>query len=141
MSNAEADAGAPPYRVGFPERHFIGGEWREPQNRGRIEIVSPSSEDIVATVAAASPADIDLAVQAARKAFDSGPWPRLAPGERAQALDRLALALERRAGELAWVASLQMGAPLKVSSGVTAGAISIYRQFAELARQYPFEDV
>jgi acyl-CoA reductase-like NAD-dependent aldehyde dehydrogenase len=141
MSNARAAAAAPPYQIKLPDRHFIGGDWREPGSGGRIEIVSPSSEEIVATVASASAADIDLAVQAARKAFDSGPWPRLSPIERAEAIDRLADALERRAGELAWVASLQMGAPLKVSTGVTAGAIAIYRQFAALARQYPFEDV
>jgi len=138
--SAKANEAAAPFTVAYAGRHFIGGEWTESMGTP-IEVVSPSREEVVATVAGASEADVNRAVAAAREAFDNGPWPRLSPAERADAIDRLADALERRASELAWVATLQMGAPLTMATGVTAGAIAIYRNFARLARTYPFEDV
>ena len=69
---------------------FIGGAWCKPSTDQRIKIVSPHTEVRVAQVAAAAPADVDVAVQSARTAFDDGPWPRTTPTERIDAVRGLA---------------------------------------------------
>ena len=69
---------------------FIGGTWSPPSTDQVIEVISPHTESVVASVPAAGPADVDAAVTAARSAFDEGPWPRLeAPSERIDAMRRL----------------------------------------------------
>ena len=57
---------------------FIDGGWAAPAGADILEVVSPHSEQVVATRARGQrPADIDAAVAAARRAFDEGPWPRM----------------------------------------------------------------
>jgi acyl-CoA reductase-like NAD-dependent aldehyde dehydrogenase len=58
---------------------FIGGNWVRASTGRRIEVVSPHTETPVARVAAAGPDDVHTAVEGARAAFDTGPWPRLPP--------------------------------------------------------------
>ena len=58
------------------DRLFVGGEWVAPAGTGTIDVISPHTEQVIATVADANGADIDRAVAAARTAFDDGPWPR-----------------------------------------------------------------
>ena len=62
-----------------PDELFIGGSWLQASTEQRIEVVSPHSEQPVARIAIAGPADVDKAVAAARAAFDSGPWPTSGP--------------------------------------------------------------
>lgn len=94
---------------------FIGGTWQQPATDQQFRVVSPHSEEVVATVAAAAPADIDKAVDAARKAFDEGPWPRLDPAERISAVRRLAELYGARRKEMAQVITSEMGAPISFS--------------------------
>ena len=68
--------------IRHPDKLFIGGEWVAPTSGGKLEIVNPNSEEVVAVVAEAGPDDMDRAVAAAREAFDHGPWPTTAPAER-----------------------------------------------------------
>ena len=63
------------------DKVFIGGEWVEPQGSETIEVVNSTSEDVMATIPACTPADADLAVRAARDAFDS--WSQTSREERA----------------------------------------------------------
>ena len=58
---------------------FIDGEWAAPAGGELLEVVSPHTEEVVATVPEGTMADIDAAVAAARRAFDEGPWPRMSP--------------------------------------------------------------
>ena len=58
--------------LAHPESLYIGGRWVSPLSGGRIEVVDPNTETLTARVAEASTADMDAAVAAARKAFDSG---------------------------------------------------------------------
>ena len=78
------------------EAFFIGGAWHKAQSDDRFDIISPRSEHVIGHVPAASRADIDAAVAAARKAFDEGEWPRLTPAERADYLTRMADAIAKR---------------------------------------------
>ena len=80
------------------DRLFIGGTWVAPEGTGTIEVVSPSTEEVVARVPDATEADVDKAVAAARQAFDRGPWPRMAPAERGEVLAKVADGHHRRDG-------------------------------------------
>ena len=97
------------------KRLFIGGRWADPATGQVIDVVSPHTEQVIATVAAAAPADADRAVAAARAAFDAGPWPRLDPAERIAAITRLAALYKDRRTEMAQVITAEMGAPITFS--------------------------
>ena len=86
---------------------FIGGAWVAPSSNKTLKIVSPVTEEVVFEVAEAMPADVDKAVAAARAAFDTGPWPRLTPLERAAHLKEFARILRTRAEDfaVAWTES------------------------------------
>ncbi len=76
--------------IAHADRLFIGGQWVAAHSGREIAVESPVSETIVARVAEADEADMDRAVAAAREAFDHGPWPRLAPAQRAAVVARMA---------------------------------------------------
>jgi len=82
------------------EHLFIDGGWKSPSTQERISVISPATEEVIGGSPSAGPSDIDLAVDAARAAFDAGPWPRMSPSERATALGRLTSAIRDRAGPL-----------------------------------------
>jgi acyl-CoA reductase-like NAD-dependent aldehyde dehydrogenase len=94
---------------------YVGGAWSPPTTGEVIEVVSPHTEEVVATVAAAGPEDVDRAVTAARVAFDDGPWPRLDPTERINAVRRLSALTAARRGEMAELITSEMGAPASFS--------------------------
>jgi aldehyde dehydrogenase (NAD+) len=91
-----------------PHRALVGGRWTEPRG-AMIERQSPADGTRLARYAASSDADVDLAVAAGRRAFDAGPWPRLAPRERGRALRRIARAVRDHAAELATLVCLENG--------------------------------
>ena len=120
---------------------FIGGEWVKPEGSGVIEVVSPHTEEVIGSVPDASPADIDKAVAAARRAFDEGPWPRMTPEERAEGLKRLSGALQSRAQEIADTISSQNGSPTSWSiMGQVFSSTMVLDTDAGLASGYPWED-
>jgi acyl-CoA reductase-like NAD-dependent aldehyde dehydrogenase len=94
---------------------FVGGTWQDPSSDAVLEVVSPHSEQVVATVAAAAPADVDRAVAAARQAFDSGPWPRTSPAERVAVIRSLAALYKERRKEMAQLITTEMGSPITFS--------------------------
>jgi acyl-CoA reductase-like NAD-dependent aldehyde dehydrogenase len=127
-----------PIHLSHPHRLFIGGVWTEAANGGRIEVVSAHSEEVIATVAEATEADMDAAVAAARHAFDEGPWPRMEPAERAEWLRKLHAALEPRVPELvrAWVD--QIGSLATVAPFVIGGGMATLQFTIDQAATYPF---
>ncbi|WP_109807521.1 aldehyde dehydrogenase [Sphingosinithalassobacter portus] len=127
--------------VAHPNALFIGGRWRPSTSGKRIELINPSTEQVFASVVEAGPEDVELAVTAAREAFDSGPWPRLSPAERAQYMRKLAAALIEReeALDAAWIA--QVGVPVSMAGGSTRGTCGLLDYYAGLAETYRWEDV
>ena len=95
--------------------HFVGGAWRAPAES--YTTTSPATEEELARVGQAGPADVGAAVEAARAAFD-GPWSALRPAERAKYLFRIARLLQERAREFAVLESLDGGKPIKESRDV-----------------------
>jgi aldehyde dehydrogenase (NAD+) len=78
------------------KEHFIGGNWRTASGGDLLEVISPSTEEIVGRVPVAGPAEIDLAVASARSAFTDGPWSRMSLADRAGYLRRFAAELQTR---------------------------------------------
>lgn len=127
------------FKLAHPDQLFIDGAWIDPTSSGRIEVVNPATEQVIARVAEARDADMDLAVGAAREAFDNGPWPRLSHAERAAYVARLADRLEQRAGELANAYTEQVGGLASFAPVMVGGGTFQLRYFAGLADSYPFE--
>jgi aldehyde dehydrogenase (NAD+) len=96
---------------------FIGGEEVEPRSGKWFGSISPSTEEPLFEVAQAGAEDVDLAVGAARSAFEDG-WSALAPSERAKYLFRIARILQERSRELAVAESLDGGKPIRESRDV-----------------------
>ena len=121
---------------------FIGGEWVPPAGRERIEIVSPASEEVIATVPAGTKEDIDRAVSAARRALDSGPWPAYTLAERIALVTRLRDLLVEHAEELAQVISQEMGCPIAQARSIQVpNPVGILEAYVETAQTFPFRSV
>jgi aldehyde dehydrogenase (NAD+) len=120
---------------------FIDGDWAAPATGDTIQVVSPHSEQVVATVPEGSKADIDAAVAAARRAFDSGPWPRLSPQERIDVVQNFSNLYAGKLGDMAEIISTEMGAPLSFSNLAQAPAPWMQIEaFLNIARSFPWEE-
>src|SRR6202035_2311182 len=121
---------------------FIGGEWVEPQGSERISVICASTEELAGSVPQGANADIDAAVSAARAAFeDPGGWSSWSVEDRAQALERLAGALESRGEETAHRVSLQNGMPISIALQTEAVFPAVLaRYYAGVIRQTVLEE-
>ena len=122
------------------DKLFIGGRWVEPATDRRIEVVSPITEEVIATVPEASEADMDKAVAAARKAFDEGPWPRMSPAERAEVLARVGKEVENRLPEMIEAFTAEIGAPAAISEAFHGNAIKMWGDASTLHERFEFEE-
>ncbi|WP_216894375.1 aldehyde dehydrogenase [Nocardia alni] len=114
---------------------FVGGAWIPPATSATIDVVSPHTEKVVGQVPAAAPADVDAAVRSARAAFDEGPWPRLEPAHRIEAVRLLAQHYADSRTEMAALITEEMGAPTSFAQrahvGLPSVMIDAYCQLAE----------
>ncbi|AYJ51262.1 aldehyde dehydrogenase [Rhodococcus sp. P1Y] len=122
------------------DKLFIGGKWVEPSSDKVIEVVSPITEELLATVPEAQPADIDKAVAAARKAFDEGPWPRLTAAERAKYLIRIQEEVEKRFDDMATAFTAEIGAPAGASVAFHNNALKMWGDASTLHERFEFEE-
>jgi aldehyde dehydrogenase (NAD+) len=91
---------------------LIDGQWTPARSGKTFETINPATEEVIAQVAEADAADVEMAVRAARKAFDEGPWPRMNARERGRIMMRLADLMEAEIDELAALESLDNGKPV-----------------------------
>jgi betaine-aldehyde dehydrogenase len=118
---------------------YIGGEWVPSQSRASIEVLSAATEQPLGRVPDASPADIDRAIAAARRAFDSGPFPDWSPSERGDAISRLSKALQARAPRIAETITRENGCPAQQSMGVQVfAATMVLDSYADIVRSFNF---
>src|SRR5437016_4490775 len=97
---------------GQPKKLFIGGRWVDSASGKTFDTLDPATGEVLASVAEGSAEDVDRAVAAARRSFDSGVWRDLPPAERARALWRVGDMIEDRALEFAQLDSLDNGMPI-----------------------------
>ncbi len=116
---------------------FIGGQWAAPDSDAAISVISPHSEAVIGRAACAGPADVNRAVDAARTAFDTGPWPRMEPTERIEAITRLTGIYKERRADMAALISAEIGAPISFAKRAQVGLpLMMLSAFCGLAANY-----
>ncbi len=114
-----------------PTRLLIDGEWQEAASGKRFDTINPATEQLIAQVAEADKADVDRAVAAARRAFESGPWSKLSATERGRLLYKLADLIEANKEELAALETLDNGKPYNDALNADLPlSIACYRYYA-----------
>jgi len=115
-----------------PQSLFIGGAWRAPSGGAAMDVISPIDGSVLTTIADAGADDVDLAVKAARAAFDKGSWSRAAPAERKKILLGIADLIEKNALELAVLGVRDNGTEISMAlRAEPGGAAGTFRYYAE----------
>jgi len=120
-------------RYARPEQ-LIDGRWVGSSSGRTVMVHSPADDEPIGEVAAGTTHDMDLAVAAARRAFDEGPWPRMAASQRGRYLLRMAALLEASRDEIARLESANNGKPIRESSQIDVPlSVDCFEYFAGFA--------
>ncbi|WP_243856479.1 MULTISPECIES: 5-carboxymethyl-2-hydroxymuconate semialdehyde dehydrogenase [Actinomyces] len=119
---------------GLPDRiqHYIDGALVDSANGETFDVIEPTTNQPYITCASGQQADVDAAVAAATKAFDSGPWPRMLPRQRAAILNKIADEVSALNDGLAAIESFDSGLPIRQARGQANRAAENFRFFADL---------
>src|SRR5271169_3454557 len=121
---------------------FIGGKWVAAKSGKTFPVEDPATKETIAYAPAGEKADIDLAVAAARQAFEAGPWSRISPGDRSRLIWRLGDLLEQHLDEFAELESLDNGKPVtNARKGDLPGSINMLRYMAGWATRLNGETI
>ncbi|OJU85656.1 MAG: aldehyde dehydrogenase family protein [Solirubrobacterales bacterium 70-9] len=125
--------------IGSREKIFIGGEWVEPAGADPLPVVNSTTEETIATTPGCSPVEVDLAVEAARGAFEG--WSRTPRAERAEALSAIAAGVGERAEELTATITQELGMPVKLTQMIQVGlAINDLASMAAAIEEVAWEE-
>ena len=119
--------------IPLPTQAFVDGAFRPALSGKTFETTNPATGQVLTQIAACGPEDVDMAVAAAKAAFEDGRWSRLSPNERKHILLRFAELLEQNAHELAVMETLDSGKPIRECQNTDVPeAIHTIRWHAEL---------
>jgi acyl-CoA reductase-like NAD-dependent aldehyde dehydrogenase len=121
---------------GPPKKLLIGGKWVAAKSGKTFETINPANEEVLGLVAEGDKADVDEAVRAARKAFETGKWPSIGPHQRARYLFKIADLIETNADELAELITLDNGKPIGESILEVGRAADTFRYYAGWATKF-----
>lgn len=126
-----------------PKKLLIDGRWTDAETGKTFDTLNPATGEVLAKIQEGGKADIDKAVKAARKAFESGPWRnKMSAAERAHCLYKLADLIEQNADKLAQLETLDNGKPIKESRYVdVASTIETFRYYAGWATKIEGETI
>jgi len=114
-----------------PSKLYIDGEFKPAASGRTFPVYNPATGNLLANVAEADREDVDRAVQAARRAFDGGPWPKMSPSERGRLLWKLSDLIEKNLDELAEIESIDNGKPVAVARAADVPlAVDMFRYMA-----------
>ncbi|NYT43061.1 aldehyde dehydrogenase family protein [Sphingomonas sp. R-74633] len=120
-------------------KQFIGGEWVDSAGGTRHEVINPATEEAVTEITLGSEADVDKAVAAARKAFES--FSRISVDERVALIERILVEYKARAGDMAEAISLEMGAPISLAKTAQVGSgLGHFLSAAKALKDFEFEE-
>src|SRR5271168_442757 len=119
--------------VRYETRHFIDGQYVDSVARGRFIVVNPATGAPLCEVSAGTAADIDLAVAAAKRAFKSRVWSRMAPRDRMAVLAKYAVLIDQNVERFALLDTLCMGKPISDMVNIDVpGSAKTFAYFGEL---------
>jgi len=125
-----------------PKQLLIDGKWVNAESGKTFEVYNPATEEVIAKVQEGGKADVDKAVKAARKAFETGPWRTMSTAQRQRLLMKLADAIEAHADELAQIETLDNGKPIKESRYVdVVQTVETFRYYAGWATKLEGETI
>lgn len=101
--------------VTTPRKMLIGGKWVDAESGKTFDVVNPATEEVIAQVPEGDAPDVDKAVKAARKAFESGPWPTMTPSDRGRLIHKIGDIILDRLEEFAELESLDNGKPITIA--------------------------
>ncbi len=118
---------------------YVNGNWAKATPQATAQVIHCATEEVTATLALFGEREVDLAVSAARTAFDG--WSRLPKAERAGYLKKIQAGLQKRSAELTAAIASEVGMPLKLSSRIQVG-LPIFNMgaFADMLEAFPFEE-
>jgi len=117
--------------LSIPRKMLIGGQWVEAASGKTWPVYNPATGQVIAHVAAGETEDVNRAVQAARRAFDSGPWRSMSPSARGRLMTKLADLMEEHAEEFAQLETLDNGKPITVARAADVPlSIDLFRYMA-----------
>ena len=112
---------------------FLNGEWRDALSKESLEIINPATEEVIGKVSHARKEDLDIALDAADKAFNS--WKNVSAYDRSKILRKAADIVRERADKIATLMTLEQGKPLAEAKGETLGAADSIDWYAEEGRR------
>jgi len=121
--------------LGRRHQLWIDGQWRDPRSGESGDVLDPATGSVIAKCPLGDASDIDAAVRAARRSFDSRVWRGMLPADRARVLWRLADLIEANAAEFANLEVLNNGMPIAFARWMIAGSAHWLRHFAGLTTQ------
>ena len=116
---------------------YIDGQFVSNATGKTFPVYEPATEEVLADVIEASEVEVDLAVQAARRAFDSGPWANSTPQSRAQILFKLAAKVREHLPALAEIETRNTGKPIVEGEGDIEAVAEVFEYYAGLATKVP----
>jgi aldehyde dehydrogenase (NAD+) len=125
----------PPFLSDMEKKHFIDGKWRASTTGETINTYNPATGRVLATLARGREQDVDIAVSAARRAFE-GPWSRFTPHQRYAVMLRVCEILDKNYEELALLESLDMGAPISRTRAMKESLLKTVMYFASQAMNW-----
>ena len=125
-----------------PKQLLIDGKWVNSVSGKTFETLNPATEEVLCRVAEGGKEDVDKAVKAARRAFETGPWRKMSTAERARIMLRLADLIEKHADELAQIETLDNGKPINESRYVDVPqTVETFRYYAGWATKLEGETI
>src|SRR5580693_6530099 len=133
------------FRRGFAmtydnRQFYIDGAWVDPIEPKELKVINPATEEVAGVISMGSSKDVDRAVMAARRAFDS--FSRTAPAERLALLERMLAAYKAHYDEIAQAISTEMGAPITLSKGSQTGiGVGHISAMIDVLKNFKFEEM
>ncbi len=125
--------------VNVREKFYTNGEWVEPADGGMLDVINSTTEEVMGRVPEGAAEDINRAVAAARRAFDS--WSATSAAERAGFLQKISAGLVARQNEIAAIIASEVGMPLPLATMVQAGMPAmVMGSYARMLGDYSFEE-
>ncbi|MEM9104998.1 MAG: aldehyde dehydrogenase family protein [Pseudomonadota bacterium] len=118
---------------------YIDGEWVKPLEDKQHDVINPATEEVCAVISLGSEADVDRAVAAAKRAFDT--YSQTSMEERIALVEKLLEIMDRRNEDMAQAISTEMGAPITLARGAQAGSGPFHvKGFLKALSKYSFEE-